>query len=108
LSEDFIDMGAQCWTSAQPTNDIEGLLKKYGDRISIMGGYNTNGIPGQTTDLSIIMDEVHRCIDTYGKYNSYIFFGFVLVNSLNPEDTMKLMMPLTQESVVYAHQAAGK
>ena len=106
--EDFIEIGVQCWTSVQPTNDIEGMLQKYGNRISIMGGYNTNGIPGQTTDMSVIFDEVHRCIDTYGKYSSFIFFGVMIANSLNPEDQLKLLIPLTQESAVYAHRVAGK
>lgn len=106
--EDWIETGAQCWTSVQPTNDIEGILQKHGDKISIMGGYNTNGLPGQTRDLSVIFDEVHRCIDTYGKYNGYIFFGFVLSNSLDPAEMMKILGPLIQESVVYAHKAAGK
>ena len=106
--EDFIEIGVEAWTSVQPTNDIEGILRKYGDKITIMGGYDSNGKPGQSSDIPVIVNEVRRCIDTHGKYNSYIFFGFTLVNSLNPEDTMKLLMPLIQESVVYAHQIAGR
>jgi len=105
---DYIEIGAKCWTSVQPTNDIEGILEKYGDRFSIMGGYDTNGAPGQTKDLDVIRAEVHRCIDTYGKYDGYIFFGVLLANSLNPQDQLGLLMPMVEESVVYAHRVAGK
>ena len=44
LIEDFIDEGAQCWTSVQPENDIPGLLRKYGDRISLAGGFDTTKV----------------------------------------------------------------
>ena len=106
--EDYIEIGVKCWTSVQPTNDIEGILEKYGDRLSIMGGYDTNGAPGQTKDTEVIRAEVRRCIDAYGKYDGYIFFGFLLANSLNPQDQLSLLMPMVEESVVYAHRAAGK
>jgi hypothetical protein len=32
LVQDFIDVGAQCWTSVQPTNDIVALQEQFGDK----------------------------------------------------------------------------
>lgn len=109
LVEDMIDTGAAAWTSVQPTNDIERILKEYGDRISIMGGFDTNGPPAQSdASMESRIQEVHRCIDTYGKYKGYIFFGFVLVNSLNPQEIGAVMMPIVMEAARYSHEVASK
>ena len=84
--EDFIDCGWAAWTSVQPTNDIEMLIENYGDRIGFIGGYDTNGPAAQTTATDeMIKAETLRCIETYGKYHKgYAFFGFMLVDSLDP------------------------
>lgn len=102
LIEDFIDTGAAAWTSVQPTNDIIGILKKYGDKICLIGGYNTNGLPGQAdSSEEIVKKEVRRCLDTYGPLRGYMFFGFKLTNSLDPMETLKNLMPIIQESMAY-------
>ena len=77
LIQDFIDEGAVAWTSAQPVNDIAGILREYGNRISVMGGYDSNGRPG-TLDASDeeVEAEVRRCLREYGGYGSYVFAGF--------------------------------
>lgn len=100
LIEDFIDTGAAAWTSVQPTNDIEGILQKFGRKIVISGGYNTTGRPGQfdaTPDE--VNAEVKRCMDTYGKYPGYMFFGFKIVNSLDPQDNMRSVFQLIQSAI---------
>ncbi|MCF0120745.1 MAG: hypothetical protein HUJ65_03820 [Oscillospiraceae bacterium] len=77
---DFIDEGSVAWQAAQPTNDIAAILGEYGDRISIFGGYDTQGRPG-SPDVTIpeIEAEVERCYRDYGKFGrSYGFFGLVL------------------------------
>lgn len=83
--EDMIEIGVDAWSSVQPTNDICALIERYGDRISFIGGYDTNGPCSQeaaTPDM--IVNEVHRVVDTYGKYNkAFALFGFAL--SSNPE-----------------------
>ena len=86
LVEDMIDIGWVAWTSVQPTNDISGLIEKYGDQIGFMGGYNTTGAPAAVTASQEMIDaEVHRVIEDYGKYHKgFCFFGFMLVNSLDP------------------------
>lgn len=102
LIEDFIDTGVSAWTSVQPTNDIVNLLKKYGDKICLIGGYDTNGLPGQAdATIETIHKEVHRCMDTYGSLRGYMFFGIKLVNSTDPMATVEGLMPLIQESLAY-------
>ena len=109
---DFIDEGNVAWSSAQPVNDIEGILRKYGDKITVIGGYDTNGKPAQSSaSLEEIKAEVHRAIDAYAPYGSYVFFGFRLVDSTDPEEIMKSMMPIFEEAKKYGksfYSATGK
>lgn len=102
LIEDFIDTGAQAWTSVQPCNDIEALLKNYGNQITIIGGFNSNGRPGMPdASEDEVRFEVRRCIDTYGKYNSYVLFGAKIVNSLDPQVIANAYIPIIDEAVKY-------
>lgn len=106
LIEDFIEIGVAGWTSVQPTNDIVSLLEKYGDKICLMGGYDTNGKPGQVdASEEVIRQEVQRDFETYGAHKGYIFFGFLLVNSGNPAERREAMKPLIQVSAECAEQA---
>lgn len=80
LIEDYIEMGCVSVEPVQPVNDIAGLLKKYGDKITICGGYDTSGLPGSVdyaTD-DMLRAEVRRCLDEYGFSPSFIFSGFVM------------------------------
>ena len=108
LVEDMIEIGVKCWTSVQPTNDIVAMQEKYGDKITFMGGYDTNGSPSRPdSTMEERFEEVHRCIDTYGKQPGYIFFGFILVNSNDPKVVAGEMMPMVGEAVKYSY-AKGK
>lgn len=98
--EDLIDTGAEAWTSVQPTNDIVKILEEYGDRICIMGGYDSNGKPAMAdATLEERFSELSRCFDMYGNYDSYMLFVFVLVNSIDPAEKAAAMMPLIQEAL---------
>lgn len=106
IIEDMIDCGFAAWTSVQTSNDICHLIETYGDRIGISGGYDSNGLPARS-DASddVVKAEVKRCLDTYGKYHKgYCFFGFRIVNSLDPMDKVAAMTPLIQTAVEYGMQ----
>ncbi|MBQ4370449.1 MAG: hypothetical protein II784_05545 [Oscillospiraceae bacterium] len=76
LIEDFIDEGFYAWCSAQPMNDIAAITKKYGDKIAVVGGYDSNGLPGmiEATDEDV-EKEVFRCVNEYGKDGAFVFSG---------------------------------
>ena len=106
IVEDMIDCGWVAWTSVQISNDIEALIEKYGDRIGLVGGYDTNG-PAASVDAThdIIEKEVKRCLDTYGKYHKgYCFFGFRYVNSLDPAVLGAAMGEIVQIAVEYGFE----
>lgn len=100
LVEDFIDCGYEAWTSVQPTNDIASILENYGDRFALLGGYNTTGRPGMADATEDeVKTEVRRCFEEYGHYQGYCFFGFKIVNSLDPQEIRKALLPLVEESI---------
>ncbi|MDR0388534.1 MAG: hypothetical protein LBH73_00510 [Spirochaetaceae bacterium] len=72
--EDYIETGAASWNTVQPSNDIAGLLDRYGDRISLEGGFDSTGKPGRP-DASIeeVVVEVERCFREYGGKKGFIF-----------------------------------
>lgn len=106
IVEDMIDCGWVVWTSVQPSNDICGLIEKYGDRFGFIGGYDSNGKPARiNATLEEMHNEVHRCLDTYGKYGKgYAFFGFRYFNSLDPNAMMQAMAPIVEEAMKYSFQ----
>lgn len=74
--EDYIESGANGWSAVQPTNDLAGLLDKYGDRFCFEGGFNGNGKPGQSTaTVDEVVAEVERCFKDYGGKKGWIFAG---------------------------------
>lgn len=80
LVEDFIEIGVDVWCSVQPTNDIETLIQKYGDKIGFAGGFDSNGpVAAQTATPDMIVAEARRCVDQYGQYHkSFALFGFFI------------------------------
>jgi hypothetical protein len=80
--EDYIETGAAGWHSAQPTNDVAGLLDKYGDRFCIEGGWNTNGKPSQPgSSIEEVEAEVERCFREYGNKKGWIFTPYILAST---------------------------
>ena len=92
---DFIEEGFIAWTAAQPMNDIAGIIDKYGDRFTVIGGYDSNGLPGTeyATDEQVER-EVMRCIESYGGRGSYIFMGLRMGGPSMPR--LEGMRPVTQ------------
>lgn len=97
LIPDFIDEGAVAWTSAQPVNDIAGILQKYGKQISVIGGFDSNGPAGRedASDEEIEKD-VKRCIDSYAPYGSYVFAGFRVMSGADPNLFFKGLAPINR------------
>lgn len=90
LLEDMIETGAAAWTSAQPCNDLAGIIRKYDDRFTVIGGFDSNGPAGLAdADDETIVADVVRCFDEYANADNgrgYIFWGFRMPNSTDPAD----------------------
>lgn len=98
IIDDILDAGAEAWSSVQPTNDIVSILKNYGDRLALIGGYDTTGRPGHPNlDKEIYYREVRRCVETYGPYQGYAFAGYIMKPTLNPAEMLEGFMPMIEE-----------
>ena len=98
LVEDFIDEGAQCWTSVQPCNDIVGLLEKYGDRISLCGGFDTDALTARSViTQESIREEARKAIDKYAVRGSYILgnLSFFAANGMTKMEMMGIAVDET-------------
>lgn len=101
LVEDFIAEGAVAWSSVQPTNDIAGILQKYGDRLSIIGGYDTNGLPSQLAATEEMRRaEVRRAMDAYAPYGSFMISNLI-VSGVTPADARERNRQLADEAARY-------
>jgi len=80
IVDDFIDEGSVAWSSAQPSNDISGILARTQGRFCVIGGFDSNGRPGcPDATHEDLTEDVRRCFEEYGKYPNYIFQGFRLL-----------------------------
>lgn len=95
LIENFIEEGAQAWTSVQPMNDIAGILEKYHDKITICGGYNSNGKPCyEDSSEEERLAEGKRVIDEYANWGSFMVFGTMFVCSDPVEKAARMQRAL--------------
>ena len=97
LIPDFIDEGAVSWEAAQPSNDLAKVIREYGDRITVVGGYDTQGLPGRPgVPDEEIEAEVHRMMDAYAPLGSFISMGFLLTNDPDPMAFVMSMMRIAK------------
>lgn len=100
IIDDIVDSDAAAWSSVQPTNDIAGILDKYGDSFCIEGGYDTNGAPGyEEATIETIEAEVERCFREYAGKPGYIFSGVIVRTTLDPAITLNATAPMTDKAV---------
>ena len=70
---DLVEMGADIWNPCQPCNDLAGLKRRYGDRLTFCGGFDSQfvlGRPGVTVDE--VRLEVRRRIDQMAAGGGYV------------------------------------
>ena len=67
LVPDMIDMGIDIWQGVVTTNNIPELIKKYGGKISFMGGINSAAVDFPEWTEEIVRSEVRRACDENGK-----------------------------------------
>lgn len=80
LMDDFVDMGARLWHSAQPMNDIAAIEQKYLGKLTVEGGWDSSGLPGMIHATNEdVREETRRCLREYGHSGGFILMP-VLIN----------------------------
>lgn len=86
--EDFVEVGATMWHSAQTMNDLVGIQERFKGRLVIEGGWDSEGpcsmISATEEDLR---EEVRRNMKEYGKNG-----GFILCPTLLNEKGNSLLI----------------
>ena len=72
IVSDMIDMYIDVWQGTLPTNDIAGLIEKYGDKITFQGGLESSIFDGEESTEEQIRADVRRACFEYGQHGSFI------------------------------------
>lgn len=74
--DDWLDIGIVAWNPAQVMNDLDGIKKKYGNKMGLIGCWDSSGPAGwddATEDL--IKTEVRKTIDRFSPGGGFCFWG---------------------------------
>jgi len=87
--EDFIDdwrdFGVNSWNPAQVYNDLDGIKKKYGNSLVLIGCWDSQGEAGFIeTPEDVVRQAVRDTIDRYGPGGGFMFWGSVYGSPDNP------------------------
>lgn len=78
---DYVEMGVESFFPAQSVNDLESIQKKYGDRLTLCGGFNSQGHVGRTDATEEeLKAEARRMIDAYGKNDGFCALPIIMDN----------------------------
>lgn len=69
---DLVEIGVDVIEPMSVNNDIDMILKKYGDKITICGGIDNQLIDQEDTTEEQIRAEVRRAMDAYTKKGRYV------------------------------------
>ncbi len=67
LVEDMIDIGIDIWQGVMTTNNVPELIKKYGGRISFMGGIDSATVDYEGWTEDVVAKQVRRACTECGK-----------------------------------------
>jgi hypothetical protein len=74
--DDWIEYGVNSWNPAQVVNDLEGIKKKYGNKMTLIGCWDSQGPAGwPTATEEVIRAEVRKTIDRFGPGGGFMFWG---------------------------------
>lgn len=79
LLEDYVDIGIGFWSSAQSSNDLAAVQKKFKGKLVIEGGWDTSGPCSYNwATVDQLREEVRRNIEDYGKNGGFILMPVVM------------------------------
>ena len=84
---DWVEMGIRSWNPAQVTNDLKGIKKRYGNRLTINGGWDKL-YWDKCTDMEEFRAALIEYVDTFAPGGGFVFAAMTTVK---PED------PLSEE-----------
>lgn len=74
--DDWLEIGIVAWNPAQIMNDLDGIKKKYGNRLGLCGCWDSSGPvnwPGATEEM--VREAVCATIDRFAPGGGFCFWG---------------------------------
>ena len=91
---DWIDYGVDSWNPAQVVNDLDGIKAKYGNKMVLIGCWDSQGPVGWPhASEEVVREAVRETLMHYGKGGGYMFWGSVYgpVGDKETEDKKRWM-----------------
>lgn len=84
IIDDYMEIGVESFFPAQVVNDLVGMRKKYADKLTLVGGFNSQGLPGRI-DASdeIVKEEARRIVEDYKDLGGFIVMPMIMDGTLN-------------------------
>jgi hypothetical protein len=83
--EDWRGFGVNSWNPAQVYNDLDGIKKKYGNSMVLIGCWDSQGEAGKIeAPEDLVRQAVRDTIDRYGAGGGFMFWGSVYGSPDNP------------------------
>lgn len=76
--DDWMDYKVCSWNPAQTMNDLDGIKKRYGNKMVLMGCWDSSGPAGwPDAPEALVRQAVRETIDRYASGGGFIFLGSV-------------------------------
>ena len=97
--DDWLEMGVSAWNPFQTSNDCVGIKKKYGDRLTLEGGWDSLAVPYMTDDeLIAALDQYTETFLPGGRFVFSAFSGR-MGNPDDPDPQRDLIKKYYEENV---------
>ena len=100
---DFVEMGVNIWQPAQVMNDLKGIKARYGNRLVLNGGWDSQGkagMPGASQET--VRQSARTAIDQFAEGGGYVFWDLSPVGQ--SEDMQKKIAWLEDEARTYGRK----
>jgi hypothetical protein len=74
--DDWLEIGIVAWNPAQVMNDLDGIKKKYGNKMGLIGCWDSSGPAGwDDANEALIDQEVKKTIERFAPGGGFCFWG---------------------------------
>ncbi len=76
LIDDWLEIGVTAWNPAQVMNDLPAIKKKYGNKLVLIGCWDSSGPAGWPgSSEEVVKNAVRECIDAYAPGGGFVFWA---------------------------------
>ena len=88
--DDWLEIGIDGWGPCQISNDLKAVKKKYGGRLSLMGGWDSQGKLGSSeVDDETLIEALYEYVDTFAPGGRFAFMALIEPGKDNPAAVAK-------------------